>query len=169
MWLLTASPLVILTIYLVNDLLNLGSKNITLYHSKHKMWRIITALVYLQSTSLFQAEVSLAVSHPHHGQLTNDESESHSAMFNSLRSRGLYNPWNSPGQNTGVGSLSLLQDIFPTQGSNPDLHCSWATREAQEYWSGVACPFSRTSSWSRNWTSVSYIAGEFFTNWAMNL
>ena len=33
-------------------------------------------------------------------------------------------PWNSPGQNTGVRSLSLLQGIFPTQGSNPGLpHC----------------------------------------------
>ena len=33
-------------------------------------------------------------------------------------------PWNSPGQNPGVGSLSLLQGIFPTQGSNPGLpHC----------------------------------------------
>ena len=32
--------------------------------------------------------------------------------------------WNSPGQNTGVGSLSLLQGIFPTQGLNPGLpHC----------------------------------------------
>ena len=30
-------------------------------------------------------------------------------------------PWNSPGQNTGVGSLSLLQGIFPTQGLNPGL------------------------------------------------
>ena len=30
-------------------------------------------------------------------------------------------PWNSPGQNTGVGSLSLLQGIFPNQGSNPGL------------------------------------------------
>ena len=30
-------------------------------------------------------------------------------------------PWNSPGQNTGVGSLSLLQGIFATQGSNPGL------------------------------------------------
>ena len=29
--------------------------------------------------------------------------------------------WNSPGQNTGVGSRSLLQGIFPTQGSNPGL------------------------------------------------
>ena len=37
---------------------------------------------------------------------------------------GLYSPWNSPGQNTGVGSLSLLQGSFPTQGSNPGLpHC----------------------------------------------
>ena len=37
---------------------------------------------------------------------------------------GLYSPWNSPGHNTGVGSLSLLQGIFPTQGSKPGLlHC----------------------------------------------
>ena len=37
-----------------------------------------------------------------------------------------YNPWNSPGHNTGVGSSSLLQGVFPTQGSNPDLpHCRW--------------------------------------------
>ena len=38
----------------------------------------------------------------------------------------LCNPmgWNSPGHNTGVGSLSFLQGIFPTQGSDPDLlHC----------------------------------------------
>ena len=33
----------------------------------------------------------------------------------------LYSPWNSPGQNTGVGSLSLLQGIFPSQGMNPGL------------------------------------------------
>ena len=37
---------------------------------------------------------------------------------------GLHSPWNSPGQNTGAGSHSLLQGIFPTQGSNPGLlHC----------------------------------------------
>ena len=36
----------------------------------------------------------------------------------------IYSPWNSPGRNTGVGSLSLLQGIFPTQGLNPGLpHC----------------------------------------------
>ena len=38
----------------------------------------------------------------------------------------LYSLWNSSGQNTGVGSLSFLQGIFPTQGSNPGLpHCRW--------------------------------------------
>ena len=37
---------------------------------------------------------------------------------------GLYSLWDSPGQNTGVGSFSLLQGIFPTQGLNPGLpHC----------------------------------------------
>ena len=45
-------------------------------------------------------------------------------MSDSLWPHGLYSPWNSPGQNTGVGSLSFLQRIFPTQGSNPGLpHC----------------------------------------------
>ena len=33
-------------------------------------------------------------------------------------------PWNYPGQNTGMGSQSLLHGIFPAQGSNPGLlHC----------------------------------------------
>ena len=51
-------------------------------------------------------------------------SESCSVMSDSLQPRGLYSPWNSPCQNTGVGSLSLLQVIFPTQGLNPGLpHC----------------------------------------------
>ena len=45
-------------------------------------------------------------------------------VFNTLRSHRLYHPWNSPGQNSGVGSLSLLQGTFPTQGLNPGLpHC----------------------------------------------
>ena len=49
------------------------------------------------------------------------ENESCSVMTDSLQPHGLYSPWASPGQNTGVGSLSLLQQIFPTQGSNPGL------------------------------------------------
>ena len=49
------------------------------------------------------------------------ESESCSVESRSLRPRGLYSPWNSPGQNAGVGSLSFLQGIFPTQGLNRGL------------------------------------------------
>ena len=45
-------------------------------------------------------------------------------MSSFLKPHGLYSPWNSPGQNTGMGSPSLLQGIIPTQGSNPGLlHC----------------------------------------------
>ena len=52
------------------------------------------------------------------------ESESRSVMSDSLRPHGLYSPWSSPGHNTGVGSHSLLQGIFSSQGSNPGLpHC----------------------------------------------
>ena len=47
------------------------------------------------------------------------ESESRSVVSDSLRPHGLYSPWNSPGQNTGVGSHSLIQGILPTQESNP--------------------------------------------------
>ena len=53
------------------------------------------------------------------------ESERHSVVSDSLRPHGLYSPWNSPGQNTGVGSLFLLQGIFPTQGSNHGLYSPW--------------------------------------------
>ena len=45
-------------------------------------------------------------------------------MSNSLQPYGLYSPWTSSGQSTGVGSLSFLQGISPIQGSNPGLpHC----------------------------------------------
>ena len=55
---------------------------------------------------------------------SNNCSESRSVLSDSLRPHGLYSPQNSPGQNTGVDSCSLLQGIFPTQGLNPGLpHC----------------------------------------------
>ena len=45
-------------------------------------------------------------------------------MSDSLQPHGLYSPWNSPGWNTGVGSLSFLQGIFPSQELNQGLlHC----------------------------------------------
>ena len=49
------------------------------------------------------------------------ESESWSVGSHSLWPHGLYSPWNSLGQNTGMDSLSILQGVFPTQGSNPGL------------------------------------------------
>ena len=123
-------------------------------------------------------------------------SESRSVMSNSLQPHGLYSqrnspdqdkvkvvqscltlcepmncsPWNSPGQNTGVGSLSLLQGIFPTQGSNPGLPhgrrilYQLSHKGSPRMLEWVAYPFSSRSSRPRNQTRVSCIAGGFFTN-----
>ena len=52
---------------------------------------------------------------------TESERESCSVMSDSFPPYGLYSPWHSPGQNTGVGSPSLVQRILPTKGSNPGL------------------------------------------------
>ena len=68
-----------------------------------------------------------------------------------------YSPWNSPGRNTGVGSLSLLQGIFPTQGSNPGLPCCrWILYQlihkgSPRILQWVAYPFFSRSSQPRNW------------------
>ena len=94
-------------------------------------------------------------------------------MSNSLQPQGLYSPWNSLGQITGVGSFSLLQGIFPKQGLNLGLpHCRQILYQLSHKGSPrilewVAYPFFRGSSWPRNWTVVSCIAGRFFTNWAI--
>ena len=85
----------------------------------------------------------------------------------------LYSPWNSPGQKTGVGSLSLFPGIFPTQGLNPDLpQCrqilyQLSHKRSPRILEWVAYPVSSGSSWPRNWTGISCIAGGFFTNWAI--
>ena len=66
--------------------------------------------------------------------------ESCSVMSDSLWPHGLYTPWNSPGQNTGVGSLFLLQGIFPTQGSNSGLlHCRRILNQLSHKGSPVVC------------------------------
>ena len=78
----------------------------------------------------------------------------------------------SPGKNTGVDCHSLLQGIFPTQGSNPGLlHCRGILYHLSHQGSPrtlewVAYPFSRGTSWPRNQTEVSYIPHDFFTSWA---
>ena len=100
------------------------------------------------------------------------ESESHSVMSDCLRPHGLYILWNSPGQNTGVGSLSFLQGIFPIQGLNPGLlNCRQILDQLSHKGSPrilqwVAIRFSRGSSQPRVQTQVSCIAGRLFTVWA---
>ena len=73
------------------------------------------------------------------------------------------------------GSLSLLQGIFPIQGSNPGLpHCrqilyQLSYKGSPRILEWVAYHFSSRSPWPRNQTGISCIAGGFFTNWAMHL
>ena len=117
------------------------------------------------------------------GSSWSSENEGHSVVSDSLPPHGLHSPWNSSGQNTGVGSLSLLQGIFPTQGSNPGLpHCRWilyylSHKGSPRILQWVAYSFSSSSSseysglisftidWfdPRDPTQVSRIAGRFFT------
>ena len=98
------------------------------------------------------------------------ESESHPVMPDSLWPHGLYSPCSSPGQNTGVSSLSLLQGIFPIQGSKPGLpHCRCILYQLSHKGSPrilewVAYPFSRGSSQPRNQTGVSSLASSFYNN-----
>ena len=82
----------------------------------------------------------------------------------------IVSPWSSPGQNTGVGGLSFLQGIFPTQGLNPGLlrsgyilfQLNYRGRPRILEW--VVYPFSSGSSQLRNQSKVFCIAGGFFTN-----
>ena len=96
-------------------------------------------------------------------------SESRLVAFCSLRPYGLYSLRNSPGQNTGVDSHSLLQEIFPIQGLNSGLlhgrqilyQLSQRSTRILEW---VAYPFSSRFSQPRNRTGVFCIAGRFLTN-----
>ena len=76
-------------------------------------------------------------------------------------------------KNTGMGNIFLLWRIFLTQRSNPGLpYCRQIVYQLSQKGSPrilewVAYPFPSRSSWPRNQTGVSCIAGRFFTNWAM--
>ena len=95
--------------------------------------------------------VKAMISSSHVG-MWESENESHSVLSDSLQPHGLYSPWNSPGQNTGVGPLSLLQGIFPTQGLNPGLPNYWqilyqlSHKGSPRILEWIAYPFHRGSS-----------------------
>ena len=101
----------------------LGKEDVKAVHCHH------AHLTYMQSTSCKMPDCmvhKLGSRFPGEVSVTSDTQMTvkvsfHSVVSNSLQPRGLYSPWNSPGQNTGVGSLSLLQRIFPTLGQNPGL------------------------------------------------
>ena len=102
------------------------------------------------------------------------ESESRSVVSDSLLPHGLYSLWNSPGQNTRVCSLSLLQGIFPIQWLNPGLpHCRCILYQLNHKGSSrilewvASYPFFSRSFQPRNLTRVTSITGGFFTNWAI--
>ena len=67
---------------------------------------------------------------------------------------------------------ALLQGIFPTQGSNPGLLYyrqilyQLSHKGSLRIWEWISYPLSSGSSWTRNWTRVSFIGGRFFTSWA---
>ena len=118
--------------------------------------------------------VSTPVSKPPSNTLKGESTgEGCSVTSDSLWPHGLYRSWNSSGQNIGVGSLSLLQVIVPTQGSNPSLpHCrrilyQLSHKGSPRILEWVAYPFSSGSSQPRNQTGVSCIAGGCLSNWAI--
>ena len=105
-----------------------------------------------------------------------DISVSHSVMSDSLQPHGLYISLMHAILQARIlewVAISFFQGIFPTQGLNPGLpHCrrilyqlSYKGSPRTLEW--VAYPFFSLSSWPRNWTGVSCIAGRFFTNWAI--
>ena len=100
------------------------------------------------------------------------ESESCSVVSVSVWPHGLYSSWNSPGQNTGVGSHCLLQGIFPAQESNPGLlhyRCSLYQLSHQgspRILEWVVFPFSRGSSRPRMELGSPSLQADSLPSWA---
>ena len=100
-------------------------------------------------------------------------SESCSVVSNSLWPHGLCSPWNSPGRNTGVGSLSLHEGIFPTQDPNTGLlHCrqilSWLSHQGllgiHSYVDGymLCLGFCACGGYYREWRTIPFV-----TQWVL--
>ena len=95
----------------------------------------------------------------------------HSVMSDSLQPHGLYSPWNSPGQNTGVAAFPFSRDLL-----NPGIKPRSAALQADSL---PAEPLGKPKNTGvgslsllqrillTHRTGFSCIAGEFFTNWAI--
>ena len=102
--------------------------------------------------------------------ISHKESESVgcSVVSNSLQPHGLNPtrllcPWNSPGKNTGVGCHSLLQGIFPTQGSNPGLLHRSCILYSQRWRSSIQSAKNKIGSWM--WLTSWIPFAKFRLNW----
>ena len=83
--------------------------------------RILEWVAFPSSRTSSQPRDRTQVSHNAGGFFPSISEVKVAQLHPTLWPHGLYSPWNSPGQNTGVSRLSLLQGIFPTQESNPGL------------------------------------------------
>ena len=90
-------------------------------------------------------------------------------LCDSMDCRLLY-PWDSPEKNIRVGCHSLLQGIFPTQGSNPDLpHCGQILYHLSHQESPVICYNIPFSSCLQSFpASGSFQMSQFFTSGGHN-
>ena len=126
----------------------------TFYRHVTTQWHPLTFLIYSKNQAYF-----IYFYFFYQAYFKESESESRSIVSDPLWPID-YSPWNSPGQNTGVGSLSPLQGIFLTQGSNPGLpYCRCILYQLSHKGSPrilewVAYPFSsgsfqpRSGTWS---------------------
>ena len=128
-------------------------------------------LSFRNTAPITREEIDKDKSRPWSGTPRLKWSESRSVVSDPLPPHELYSPRNSLGRNTGVGSFSLLQGIFPVKGSNSGLlHCRQIFHQLSlqgnpRILKWVAYPFSSRSSWPRNRTGISWIADGFFTSW----
>ena len=106
-------------------------------------------------------------------QRRRSESESLLVVSTSLQPHGLYSPWNSPGQNTGMGSFSLLQGNLPNPGikpRSPALQADSLPVEPQGKPKNDGMGSLSLLQWiflTQEWNNGLLNAGGFFTNWAM--
>ena len=115
------------------DSFSLQTLVVLLHFSLYLIHRMSSSPISCLTPQIYNTDTdTLRHTHTQTHRHTHIHYESCSVVFDSLRPHGLYSPWNSPGQNTGVGSLNLLQG----------------------------------SSWPRNRTGISCIAGRFFSSWA---
>ena len=133
----------------------------TTYYIQHKILANCTVLDW--DGSGFKSWLYYILASCHYASLW---SESHSVVSNSLWPHRLYSPWNSPSHNTGVGSLSLLQGVIPTQGSNPGLlHCRQFLYQLSH--KGSPRILLQQIFPTQESAGVSCISGGFCTNWAI--